>query len=44
MTEPSDRDARSGEETPDDIPNAETGVGLTSDSEPDTFEPEEPTE
>ncbi len=42
MTEPADRDSRTGEEAPDDVPNPETGVGATSDNEPDTFEPEEP--
>jgi hypothetical protein len=44
MTEPSDRDSRSGEEAPEDVPNPETGIGLTTTSEPDTFEPEEPTD
>jgi hypothetical protein len=28
--------------TTDDIPNPETGVGIGADTEPDTFEPEEP--
>jgi hypothetical protein len=36
-TEPSTDSTTQG-----DIPNPETGVGIGADSEPDTFEPEEP--
>ena len=33
--------AESADRRADEIPNRETGIGLTSRGEPDTFEPEE---
>lgn len=42
MTDPAtNQPPADGAET-DEIPNAETGVGVGADTEPDTFEPEEP--
>lgn len=40
----SNPDAESGTDngSSGEIPNPETGVGIGADSEPDTFEPEEP--
>lgn len=42
MTDPAtNQPPADGGET-DEIPNAETGVGVGADAEPHTFEPEEP--
>lgn len=43
MTDPATNLPSADEET-DEIPNPETGVGVGADSEPDTFEPEEPSQ
>lgn len=44
MTDPATNQPPVEGDQTEEIPNPETGVGVGADSEPDTFEPEDPSQ